>query len=65
MPESSLGLEVLNPDLISGFSHCALLTLLSPFIAAMAIASNFSAHSALACDGGLMIAGPANCGSPF
>jgi len=66
MPQCALGLEMQSLTLTSGFSHCALLARLSPFNAgfSIAIAANFMAHSALAWDGGLMIAGPANSGSP-
>jgi hypothetical protein len=41
---------MLNPDLISGFSHCALFARLCPFNAGFSIdiAANLSAHSALA-----------------
>src|SRR5690349_10395544 len=51
---------------ISGLSHCAVLARLSRFKGAFSIdiAANFSAHSALACDGGRHIAGPTNSSSP-
>ena len=67
MPERTLGLEMLSHlTLISGFSHCALFARRKPFNAGFSIdmAANLSAHSALACDGGRNIAGPANSNSP-
>src|ERR1041385_5538828 len=61
-----LALRYRTLTLISGLSHWALSARLSPFNAGFSSETlpNFSTHSALACDGGLRIAGPANSSFP-
>jgi hypothetical protein len=64
--QCALGLQVNELTLISGFMNWALLARFSDGNAGFSIniVANFLAHSALAYDGGLRIAGPANSSSP-